>query len=277
MNNINLSLIENAESFINESLSKTILAEKDPPQWKYAILNLVHAIELSLKEILRREHWVLIYQSVDKPNHTVSLEGALQRLTGIAKISFDKDDIAAVSTAISLRNQIIHFEFSFQETQAKVVFAKLLGFLQHCFSKHLGKGLHEVVREQLWQEAIFLFDFANELYRRAEERIRSEGVNEAFILTCERCDSDSFIAKTDLGICYVCGYTDHMVQCVTCGQLLYLDRASEVGNSDLFCCDRCMEIGVLVNSANEVSRLDAYEEVQDESGEIYLQRKSKRT
>lgn len=229
VNHIKLSLIQNAESFINESLSKTILAEKDPVQWKYAILNLAHAIELSLKEMLQREHWVLIYQNVDKPNHTVTLEGALQRLKGIAKINFDKDDIAAVSTAINIRNQIVHFEFSFQETQARLIFARLFGFLQHCFRQHLNKELHEVVMPELWEEAIVLSEFADELFRRAQERITSEGIARSFILTCKRCDSATFIAKPDNGICYLCGFTEDVVQCAACNVLLYFDDASSVG------------------------------------------------
>lgn len=257
MESIKLSLLENAESFINESLSKVISAEKDPTQWKYAVLNLVQAIELSLKEMLRREHWTLVFQNVDKPNHTVSLDGALQRLTSVANINFDRDDITAVKTAINLRNQIVHFEFSFQEDQVKLVYARLLGFLQHCFSKYLGKELNDAVKTALWEEAIFLFDFADELYRRAEERIKAEGIPAHLILTCHRCDSDTFIPRTDTGICYVCGYKDDMVPCAACGLALYEDEATPVGEHwDLFCCDRCMEIGVIVHSNKEISRED---------------------
>lgn len=45
---------------------------------------------------------------------------------------------------------------------------------------------------------------------------------------------------------------------------------------DLFCCDECMEIGVIVHSTEHGSTVDVYEEVQDESGNIYFRRRSKR-
>jgi hypothetical protein len=77
LEHIELSLLENAESFVSESISNAIAAENDPRQWKFAILAVVQAIELVLKEMRRREHWTLVFQSVDKPKLTVSLEQAM--------------------------------------------------------------------------------------------------------------------------------------------------------------------------------------------------------
>ena len=53
MPQIALSLIENSHNFLNESLAQAIIAEENPEYWKYAILHLVQAIELSLKERLK--------------------------------------------------------------------------------------------------------------------------------------------------------------------------------------------------------------------------------
>ena len=82
-----------------EALSRAILAEKDSTQWKYAILNLVQAIELSLKELLRRQHPSLIYKDVDKQTETVSLKFARSRLEQIAGIKFEKTDLDSIQTA----------------------------------------------------------------------------------------------------------------------------------------------------------------------------------
>jgi Pentapeptide repeats (8 copies) len=144
------ALIENAESFLNESLAKAILAKEDPREWKFAILALVQALELTLKEMLRREHWTLVFQSVDKPTMTVSFEGALSRLTNIVKVPFAADDIATARTAIALRNQVTHSDVHFEEQQVKVVFTRLLGFAQHCFAIYFGKPLQEVVSRPVW-------------------------------------------------------------------------------------------------------------------------------
>lgn len=50
MTQLTLSLLQNAESFLAEGLSKAVLAERDVGEWKFAIFNLVQCIELALKE-----------------------------------------------------------------------------------------------------------------------------------------------------------------------------------------------------------------------------------
>ena len=59
-----ISLLQNTYSFLEEALGKAIKAEKDQFHWKFAVLNLVQAIELSLKEKLRREYPILIFQNM---------------------------------------------------------------------------------------------------------------------------------------------------------------------------------------------------------------------
>ena len=54
MKELKLTLQENSFDFLKQSLSQAVLSEKTPENWKYAILNLVQAIELSLKELLKR-------------------------------------------------------------------------------------------------------------------------------------------------------------------------------------------------------------------------------
>ena len=62
--NIKISLLENSHNFVDEALQKAVLAENEPINWKYAIFNLVQSIELLLKERLKREHSILIYQNI---------------------------------------------------------------------------------------------------------------------------------------------------------------------------------------------------------------------
>jgi hypothetical protein len=244
---INLSLIENAESFISEALAKAIVAETNPAQWKFAVLSLVQAIELTLKAILNGRNWSLVYQDVDKRKLTVSLETALDRLVNIEKLNFSKSDIDAVKTAISLRNEIVHYAFSYEEDQVKLVFVKLLGFVQHCFSQYLGRALGEVVEEDLWGEAISLFGLAEELSRRARERMVLEGIEDAVTLSCRRCDFEFFVPRGYSGTCYVCGCRDDVVPCAYCRQPIYYDGAAEIADQ-VFICESCLEVGVVVNA-----------------------------
>ena len=108
MSKIELSLIENSHNFLNESLAQAIIAEEKPEYWKYAILHLVQAIELSLKERLRVEHPSLIYKNIDKPKDTVSLKFAADRLQNIANVKLEKSDLTSIQLASEIRNKIVH-------------------------------------------------------------------------------------------------------------------------------------------------------------------------
>jgi hypothetical protein len=80
---LRLSLSDNAYDSLNESLSCVEHAKVQPHRWKYAVLNLVHAIELLIKQRLHDEHPLLIWENVDRPGKTVSLENGLNRLAQV--------------------------------------------------------------------------------------------------------------------------------------------------------------------------------------------------
>ena len=95
MSQVTLTLLDNAHNFIGEALRKAVLSEKDQGQWKFAIFNLVQAIELLLKEKLRQEHRILIFKNIDKPETTVSIESAITRLRACFISEFKGRDGAA--------------------------------------------------------------------------------------------------------------------------------------------------------------------------------------
>lgn len=90
---LEFKLLDNAQDFVEEALRKALLTERNPQTWKYAILHLSQAIELSLKELLRRQHPVLVYRNVDKPLKTVSTMEAIQRLRQIGSLELSRDEI----------------------------------------------------------------------------------------------------------------------------------------------------------------------------------------
>jgi len=238
---VKLSLLENAHSFVVEALSKAILAEKDSAQWKYAILNLVQAIELSLKELLRRQHHALIYRNIDKPSETVSLEFARLRLEKAAGIVFDKADISSIETASDYRNKIVHYEFAFKDVDLKLVFAKLLGFLQHFYSAHFDKSLNKIIPSQLWQEAVGVFDYAKELFERAQARWENEKIDPTLIWHCRHCCWEAFVIQDNINTCYVCGASDTIFECDECHYLFYCDDSSDFQNDGKRTCKRCID------------------------------------
>lgn len=239
-----ISLLQNAYSFVEEALSKAINAEKDPIQWKFAALNLVQAIELSLKEKLKQEHPILIFQKIDSPKNTVSLETALNRLQHIGKINFSKTDIHSIFKTAKLRNRIVHFEFDLHEKEIKLIFAKLLGFLSHFHAIHLDSPLDANVREDLWQEAVTIFEYAEELFKRAEKIFEEKEFDPLTIWTCANCEWEAFVTQDDINTCYVCGYHAETIICSDCGEVFYQDECHELQTGDemyeIFCTE-CYE------------------------------------
>jgi ribosomal protein L37E len=239
MAEIKLTLLDNANSFACEALAKAVAAEKDPKQWKYAILNLVQAIELSLKELLRDQHEILIYSNVDSPNKTVTLEQARDRLIKIAQIKFDPDDLSSIRTASDYRNQIVHYQFSFTDSDLKLVFAKLLGFLQHFYSTHLETPLDSVVGGSLWQEAVSISEYASELFKRANTRIQNEGIDEQLVWICRACGWKAFVIQDEINNCFVCGNHEDVGACERCGDFSYSDELHDLGKKQY--CESCRD------------------------------------
>lgn len=153
-----MDLLENAYDFLNDSLRAARRARQRGRAWKFAIVNLVQAIELLLKERLRREHEALIYENVDKRKNTVSLAQAVSRLDslGIALTPRERD---AIEKARKWRDRIIHHEFRFSVYEAKAIYSRLFEFSTTFHSEHLGGELHTHVEETHWKKEAELMEF----------------------------------------------------------------------------------------------------------------------
>lgn len=253
MTELKLTLQENSFSFLNHSLSQAIIAEEIPENWKYAILHLVQAIELSLKELLKREHPILIYKNIDNPSETVSLRFAVTRLQKISKVILNKEDLDAISLASNYRNEILHYEFSFKIEEIKLIYAKLIGFFQSFINKYFKKNLNEIIVEDLWEEALKIIEYSNELQKRAEERFKEEDIDTNYVIECRRCYQFGFVVQDEINTCYVCGDKDESGQCDDCEEYFYLDELNSLHEYDdnLFCED-CRE--AMIQSYDDEAR-----------------------
>lgn len=228
MSTYTISLIDNANGFFGEAVEKAVLAESIPLQWKYAILFLVQAIELSLKERLRQEHEVLIYADVDKRKHTVSLSQCLERLAGISAVSISAEDRQAVHTAMDWRNHLVHHQFAFDVTTLKPVFARLLGFYYAFSREHLNQDVFESLSQQMRDEALAIKEYGDAIFERVRERIAEEGIESRWVWTCRSCGWDAFVVEDDINKCYQCGREDPVVCCEDCSEPFFLDEMKEV-------------------------------------------------
>lgn len=230
---IQLKLLDNCYSFLEEALRKAIESETNVDQWKFAILFLVQAIELLLKELLRREHYFLIYDDIDKSKNTVSLLKAIERLKKIVRLNISDLDIENIKVANQIRNEIVHFQFDINIVEVKLIFAKLFGFFHSLHNSHIEKWLDTIIPEDIWNQALAIQGYSEELYKRAEERMENEGIELENIWVCNSCGWESFVVQDNVDTCYMCGHEEMTIVCEDCNNEIYRSDAEEVEYGDM--------------------------------------------
>jgi hypothetical protein len=155
---LEMDLLDNAYDFLNESLRAARATGQSGGAWKFAIVNLVQAIELLLKERLRREHAVLIYENVDRMKNTVSLDQAVRRLDGLGIVLTPRERFA-IEKARKWRDQMIHHEVGLSIYEARSIYSRLFEFATTFHAEHLGGELHAHVEERHWEKEAELIAF----------------------------------------------------------------------------------------------------------------------
>lgn len=236
---LELDLLENARSFIVEALRKAVAAESRHDEWKFAVLHVVQAIELSLKELLRLQHPVLIYTNVDKPGHTVSLEQSLGRLKRLTSFEPSDDEKEAIRLAAALRNDIVHHQFKTDAAKLKPAFAHLFAFLVDFHRDHIDMPLDDYIPKELWLSGIKVREYGEELFRRANARLKQEGLEDDCI-ACPKCGWRAITAFGDhQDTCYVCGNIEHLVICKRCQKVMLWGEHEDYGDGEY--CYSCVE------------------------------------
>lgn len=225
---LRLSLWENSRTFLEEAISKAVLAEGSPIAWKFAVLALVQALELAVKERLRREHPILVFASVDNPKKTVSFGLGVARLQKIAGIDLEPRDLSALDRAKDWRDAIVHSDIDVRVDQLKPVFARLLGFYASFARCHLDQEIYSLLSGAQLQEALSIRDYANELMRRAEQRFGDERIDPCWVWSCRGCGFEAFVVQDDICTCYLCGFREGVVICESCNEPQYADNMERV-------------------------------------------------
>ncbi|WP_148302480.1 hypothetical protein [Caldalkalibacillus mannanilyticus] len=154
-----MNLLENAYDFLNSSLLFYRYSEEDPRKWKVAFINIVQSIELMAKEKLKRSNKYLIYENIDNPKNTISLHVALDRMLNILELPLDNKDIDTLKKAISLRNQMMHYEIDFSVHELMAKYSVLFEFATSFHFRFLDGELHNFIEEHLWEEEANLMEF----------------------------------------------------------------------------------------------------------------------
>jgi hypothetical protein len=146
-----MSLLENSYDFLNEALRAAERAEERPEAWKFAVLDIVQSLELLLKARLQAEHPSLVYENVDRRGRTVSLDQAVERIIGAAKIHLSNKELRAIRKAREWRDAIVHHEFELPEYQVESVFLQVFELVSSFHDRHSSFGeIHRHIESEPW-------------------------------------------------------------------------------------------------------------------------------
>jgi hypothetical protein len=174
---------------------------------KHAITNVAHAIELLLKERLRRVNPAFVWENVDKyPSleaRTVTVETAISRLNNICNVSLSNKDKDILRSLRRTRNAIEHYEWVTTEKEAKVIVGSALSFAFSFSAEYLDTDLTDVFKQDdTWQVFIDdLPDFVRAHGERLESILRMQG---DFPTCCDTCGE--LTIPRHGGSCSLCGH-----------------------------------------------------------------------
>ena len=220
---INLDLFENSHSFFKEAIDKAIGAEDDIRHWQFAILNLVQSLELTLKVMLKNIHPILIYENIDSPKNTVSVTRAIQRLIdpNIGNISFSKQEIDGMNSAIKLRNNITHSDFELSTDHAQAQFLKVLVLFIKIQRVHFNRQIEDILTEDAHEKLIAIEQSRKALVKNALQRIDEQHIPNNEVWSCPNCLAETFVIYNGIDRCYACNFTEEVHECENCKNLCF--------------------------------------------------------
>lgn len=174
---------------------------------KHAITNAAHAIELLLKERLRRVNPAFIWENIDKyPSldaRTVTVETAIVRLRNIGGITFTQKDEENLKSLRKIRNAIEHYEWHITVRGAKIIVGNALSFAFSFAVEQLGTDLAADFKEDdTWRSLIEeLSDFARAHGARLTAKLKEKG---DCPFCCDACGE--FTVSMHSGSCELCGH-----------------------------------------------------------------------
>lgn len=220
-NEIQLSLLDNSHAYLNESVTYALSAQEDVRKWQFAILNLVQSLELSLKSLLHDIHPMFVYEDLDSPKNTISPMKAFNRLNNplISKVKLSEAERRKLSSAIELRNQMTHSEFTLWPEYAMAKYFEVFGFVSFFQASHLNCEIETIISKERLQKLLKIEHIRQELAKRALSRIAEEEIEDVFVLECPVCQNDTFVVIDEGGVCYTCRWDEEVFECPKCGDL----------------------------------------------------------
>lgn len=207
------SLIENALDFILEAASRLGSPQGNSRDLKYAVLHLCAGVDLVLKERLRREHWSLVFQNVNKANRqmydsgsfpSVNSEDCLTRLEGVCGVTVEMAPKKAIEALRQKRNRLEHFGLVDSAAAIKATAAETLKFVLQFTRNELGE-LTSASEETFYEIQRYGAEF-EEYVSQVMRDIGPALAASHLILICPKCSKETLVLDSEPVRCLYCSY-----------------------------------------------------------------------
>ena len=216
---IEFDLLENGLDFIRSSLVP-VLKPKDENELKYSLLHISAGTELVLKEILKSEHWSLIFEDIDKANsqdlqsgdfQSVSFDTILLRLQNIAEIDISPKAIIYFKELRKRRNRIEHFAFREKNKAIISIVSKILSHLIEIIKEHVDiteySDKSQIFYKEILKQSSEFEEFSKLIYSKLKPALDSLGKEKIPIYKCPECFHET-LPIDGTNECLFCGYSD---------------------------------------------------------------------
>jgi len=229
---VKFDLISNAKSSLEHAVehltSPDGFADKDI---KHCIKDVAHAVELFLKERIRREHPAFVWANVDHYPSTngyiISTATAIKRLEKIAGVILSDEDRKTIEACKKLRDSIEHYEFELHVKEAKSIIGRMLAFIFNFTKSNLSLDLEcEFKKDDRWKGLLDVYEFWEAQKELLEKQLNADG---KAVRDCPQCGAITFLFESCE--CALCGHAEQEVECQTCGEYV-LESEAEVMHVD---------------------------------------------
>lgn len=207
---IHLDLLGNAEDSLERAMELVAFGDQqhDVRRLKQSIQAIAHAIELLLKERLRRLHPCLVWERVEQypqlAAKTVTVEQALQRLAAIGNVTLPDFDMQLLRSLRATRNAIEHFSWTTTKPEAEAIVGRALEFAFHFAATELGRNYLDYAAHRDGVYAELAASSPSFVRARANRNRDPDGRGDPEPQICEMCRAKA-VDPTTRG-CRLCGH-----------------------------------------------------------------------
>jgi hypothetical protein len=217
---VRFDLVHNAlDSLVHAVTHLTANENKPSPgDLKVAVLGVTHAVELLVKERLRRVDPSSLFEDTpagsSRPRLTVSPGAAVHQLGQLGDVWLSPETAQDIRRSFGLRNRIQHYEFDMSPAQTTAVLGRLVAFLIDFSKRHLELDLEAELPPLDWVWLQGNTDFWVRHADLAAARLKEE-VGAEDVIDCPMCCWDTYsLSRRE---CVLCSYEGEPEPCPRCG------------------------------------------------------------